>query len=87
MSVKDGCLETQFPQAPKPASGKLRKAKARAKSARHLHVRIEDIESLSATATQKGIVDTRHHPKIVAQGYSKCADSPRTLETTTSWAG
>jgi hypothetical protein len=34
----------------------------------HPHVRIEDIESLSATLTRKGIADTRHPPKTVAQG-------------------
>jgi hypothetical protein len=39
-----------FPPAPKRASCKLRKAKAHAKWAKHLHARIEGIESPSATA-------------------------------------
>jgi hypothetical protein len=85
--VEDGCLETQFPPAPKLASGNLRKAKARAKWARRLHVRIEDIESLLATAAQKDIVGMQHHPKTVAQLQPKCVDTPRTPQTTTSCAG
>jgi hypothetical protein len=54
---------------------------------RRLHVRIEDIESLLATAAQKDILGMQHHPKTVAQLQPKCVDTPRTPQTTTSCAG
>jgi uncharacterized protein len=79
--VEDACLEKLFRQARRPASGKLHKAKARAKWASQLYVCIEDTESLLAIAVQKGIASMRHHPKNVAQLQPRYEDNPRTLQT------
>jgi hypothetical protein len=69
--VEDGCLERRFPQAPKLAFGKHCKAKALAKWASNPAVRTEGIESPSATATQKGTVGMRHHPKTASSSSTK----------------